>query len=261
MKILITNDDGISSRGIKALWELALEFASEVLVVAPNKGYSGMSHAITMDTPIFVDQLRDQTLDNGKRLTLYSCSGSPVDCVKIALDEIWRDTLPDMVLSGINHGSNSNISVLYSGTMGAATEGALYQIPSIGFSLCTHNTEASLDATIHYAREIIKKALALPPLTPTLCWNVNIPNIPQSQINGVKFTRQTMGLWREDFMHNQDPRGRDYYWMNGRFYSGEPEAQDCDMYWLGQGYITILPVMMDMTNHKFLAEYGTQFEQ
>lgn len=259
MTILISNDDGIDAPGIRALTDLALEFADRVVVVAPNRCFSGMSHAITMHSPIFVDKVLDTTYDNGKHLEMYATNGSPVDCIKIALDEIIKHELPDMILSGINHGSNSNISVIYSGTMGAATEGAFYNIPSIGFSLTTHDQSADLTPTIHFARQVITKALSYPALTPTLCWNVNIPNLPLEQIKGITFARQTVGLWREDFLHNRDPRGKDYYWMSGRFYNSEPGATQSDEYQLSEGWVTIVPVQMDLTNYRFLEDNNWTF--
>ncbi len=259
MKILVTNDDGFDSPGIRALWELALEFADEVMVIAPDRSYSGMSHAITMYEPLFVRVEREETRENGKKLIVYSTNGSPVDCVKLAVDEIYNGEEPDMIFSGINHGSNSNISVLYSGTIGAATEGALYDIASIGFSLCSHSYEADLAPSIHFGRKIIEKALSLPALTPTLCWNVNFPPLPLQEIKGIKFARQTRGLWREEFEENTDPRGRKYYWMNGGFYNAEPEASDSDEAALAQGYVTIVPLQLDLTNYAFLNAHGTEF--
>lgn len=259
MTILISNDDGIDAPGIKALTDVALEFADRVVVVAPNRCFSGMSHSITMHSPLFVDKLTDTTDENGKRLERYSTNGSPVDCIKIALDEILKQELPDLILSGVNHGSNSNISVIYSGTMGAATEGAFYGIPSIGFSLTTHDYSADLAPTMHFARQVITKALSYPALTPTLCWNVNIPALPLEQIKGITFARQTVGLWREDFIYNQDPRGRGYYWMSGRFYNAEPGAEQSDEHRLAQGMVTIVPVQMDLTDYRFLEDNNWTF--
>ncbi len=257
MRIFITNDDGVSSRGIEALWNLALEFADEVMVLAPNTGFSGMSHAITMNSPLYVDKVIDEVRPDGKKLTVYSTNGSPVDCVKLALDDIWKGVEFDLVLSGINHGSNNNISVIYSGTMGAAMEGAFYKIPSIGFSLYTHDTSADLSAVVHYGREIIKKAIALPALTPTLCWNVNVPTLPLSEIKGVEFTRQSKGVWFEEFDSRVTPHGKPYKWMNGAFHNYEPEATDNDEYFIHRGYVTIVPVQIDMTDYKFLeSEYA-----
>ncbi len=259
MKILISNDDGVTAPGIKALWELALEFADEVLVVAPDRVFSGMSHAITMHSPLFLEKLVDEVRNDGKKLTVYSTNGSPVDCIKLALDEIIRNDMPDLILSGINHGSNSNISVVYSGTMGAATEGAFYGIPSIGFSLCSHDETKDLTAVIDYGRKIIAKAIEMPQLNPTLCWNVNVPDIPYDKIKGVKFARQTKGVWREEFQPNIDPHGRKYYWMSGGFHNAESGTEGADETLLAQGYITILPVQMDLTDYTFLNKYGTEF--
>lgn len=260
MTILITNDDGIHAPGIKAITELALEFADKVVVVAPDKCYSGMSHSITMHSPLFLECLQDETFENGKKLQRYSLTGAPVDCVKFALDEILKEEgLPDMLFSGINHGSNSNISIIYSGTMGAATEGAFYGIPSIGFSLMSHDEKSDLTPTLYYARKIIEKALTYPSLTPTLCWNVNVPHLKFEEIKGIRFARQTVGVWKEDFARNQDPRGRNYYWMRGRFENQEPGAENSDEKVLSDGYISIVPVQMDMTNYTFLESEGFEF--
>lgn len=246
MKILITNDDGVNAPGIKVLTDIAMTIADEVTVVAPNECYSGMSHAITMQRPLFVEKIHQ---DGG--LTIYSCTGSPVDCIKVALDELLKDNEPDMILSGINHGSNSNISVIYSGTMGAATEGAFYGIPSVGLSYTDHDLGADLTAAKFYAEKAIRMAIEQPSQTPTLCWNVNIPNIAFKNIQGIRFARQTRGVWREDFEKRQDPRGRDYYWMSGKFYNAEPEATDTDEWALANGYVAIVPVQMDLTNYTF----------
>ncbi len=259
MKILVTNDDGVTSPGIKALWELALEFGDEVFVLAPNRGYSGMSHAITMTEPIYLDSVLEETTPEGKHLKVYSTNGSPVDCIKLALDELYDNERPDLILSGVNHGSNSNISIIYSGTMGAASEGAFYGIPSLGFSLCSHDHSEDLSAVTHFGRQIIAKALTYPQMHPTLCWNVNIPVAPIEEIKGIKFTRQTVGFWQETFTENINPLGRKYYWMHGAFTNQEPEVRDNDEWLLSENYITIVPVQMDMTNYKFLEAYGSEF--
>lgn len=248
MKILITNDDGFQAPGIKMLTEVALKFADMVVVVAPTKSYSGMSHSITMQSPLFVT-----TEYQDERLLIYSCTGSPVDCIKIALDELIKHDMPDLILSGVNHGSNANISIIYSGTMGAATEGAFYGIPSIGLSYTDHDEAADLTTARHWA----EKAIALYLENPRgVCWNVNIPNIPLEQVKGCRFCRQTRGVWREDFVKREDPRGRSYYWMSGRFYNAEPEATDSDEWGLANGYVTIVPVKMDLTDYDNLQSEG-----
>lgn len=251
MRALITNDDGLGSRGIKALTDIACRYFDDVWVVSTDKGNSGMSHAITMPFPIFVDPVKEE---NG--LHIYKTTGTPADCVKIAVDYLMEDRIePDMILSGINHGSNSNASVLYSGTIGAAMEGAFYRIPSLGFSLTDHNPDAPLFAAIHYTDYIVRKVLEMDTEKKRgLCLNVNIPPLPLSEIKGVKVARQNMGCWREDFKRGEDPRGRKYVWMRGQFYSREPEAEDTDDWLLSQGYVTMVPIKVDLTDHQRLQE-------
>ncbi|MFI3295576.1 MAG: 5'/3'-nucleotidase SurE [Rikenellaceae bacterium] len=255
MTILITNDDGFDARGIEVLTLIAREFAQRVVVVAPNRGYSGMSHSINMDRPIFVDPqplvVEGEVVEG---VELFVCTGAPVDCVKVALDAILKDQRVDLLLSGINHGSNSNMSVIYSGTMGAATEGSLYGIPSIGFSLLNHSADACFDSAAVWVRRVLQKVLSLDPVELRgLCLNVNIPDLPLEQIKGLKFTRQTIGNWIEDFQPRYDPRGRLYYWMTGRFINHEPEdATDNDEWALRNGYVAAVPVQMDLTDHSRL---------
>lgn len=257
MKIFITNDDGFDAKGIEVLTEVAREFSDCVTVVAPDRTYSGMSHSITMHSPLFVERRKNMP----KGVVSYICIGSPVDCVKVGLDELIKDALPDVILSGINHGSNSNISVIYSGTMGAATEGAFYGIPSIGFSLTDHDLDADFDAAISWVRKVIKMVVDMPvEQRRGLCLNVNIPAIDASEIKGIKFCRQTKGCWREDFVSREDPRGRDYYWMSGRFYNDEPLAEDTDEWALANGYVAIVPVQMDLTDYQRL-EYLKKCER
>lgn len=251
MKILITNDDGFDSKGIEALLDLALEFSDNITLVAPDKTYSGMSHSITMHHPLFLE--RNKVAPKG--VNFYICAGAPVDCVKIALDEIM-DSMPDLILSGINHGSNANISVVYSGTMGAATEGAFYGIPSIGFSLTDHSLDADFDAAVVYARKVIQMVVDMDDAQKKgLCLNVNVPNMALDEIKGIKFCRQTKGVWREKFVARQDPHNRDYYWMSGGFVNAEPEATDTDEWALANGYVAIVPVQMDFTDYKRLEQF------
>jgi len=242
--ILITNDDGVTSKGIKALIELAREFG-DVAVVAPDKSYSGMSHAITMHNPLFVTKI-----DLGQDYPIFSVAGSPVDCVKLGMDELLADRQIDLVLSGINHGANSNVSVIYSGTLGAATEGAICGITSIGFSLTDSSIDADFTTAVHYGREVLKWVLGMAPETSrNLCLNVNVPNIPAQDIKGIKICRQTRGCWREKFISRTDPQQRAYYWMSGAFYNSEPEDAQTDEWGLANGYVTIVPVQMDLTDY------------
>lgn len=253
--IFVTNDDGVQAAGIAALILLAEEFG-DVVAIAPNESYSGMSHAITMHRPLFVSRVTSQP-----GLDVYSCTGTPVDCVKLGFDEILKERVPDLVLSGINHGSNANISVIYSGTMGAATEAAFYGVPSIGFSLTDHSPAADFTAAVHYAREIITQVLAMTAKQKRgLCLNVNVPNIPLDDVKGVKVCRQTRGNWREEFIGRTDPHNRDYYWMSGRFYNFEPEAEDTDEWALSRGYVTVVPVQMDLTDYTRLDNLRASIE-
>lgn len=245
--ILITNDDGVRAKGINLLYQAAMAYG-DVVVIAPDECYSGMSHAITMHSPLFVNKLQESD-----GCTIYSCKGTPVDCIKIGLDSILLDSAPDLILSGINHGSNSNVSVIYSGTMGAASEGAMYKIPSIGFSLTDHDPDADFSGAIHYAAKIIEMVMNLP-APKGLCLNVNVPNIPLDQIEGIRICRQTMGNWREDFIHRLDPHGRDYYWMSGAFYNSEPLAEDTDEWALANKFVSVVPIQMDLTDYTRMAE-------
>lgn len=245
MHILITNDDGVNALGINELVKVALTYG-RVTMVAPDECYSGMSHSINMAKPLFVEKRWQDD-----QLTIYSCTGSPVDCVKIALDEILKNDPVDLLLSGINHGSNANISVIYSGTMGAATEGALYGVPSIGFSLTDHDPKANFSESKIYIHKIIQRVIAMPDKR-GLCLNVNFPNIPV--IRGIKVCRQTRGNWRENFVKHSDPRGRDYYWMSGAFENHEPEAEDTDEWALAQGYASVVPVQVDFTDYGRIRE-------
>lgn len=243
--IFITNDDGVDAKGIGVLISIARPYG-DVVVIAPDKTYSGMSHAITMHNPLFLE-----TRHTEPGLGVYCCWGSPVDCIKIGLDELLRQTPPDLILSGINHGSNSNISVVYSGTMGAATEGIFYGIPAIGFSLTDHDPDADFSGVERFAPQIIEMVLN-DPNPQGLCLNVNVPHIPASEIKGIRYCRQTRGTWREDFVHRTDPRGRDYYWMRGAFYNEEPHNEETDEWALSHGYVAIVPIQMDLTDYRRL---------
>lgn len=242
--IFVTNDDGVDARGLAAAIEVTRELA-DVVVIAPERSHSGGSHSITMYNPLYLRTVRKEP-----GLEIYACSGTPVDCVKMAFDHLLVGRLPDLTVSGINHGSNSAISVLYSGTMGAAIEASFYGAPSVGLSLTDHSADADFGEAKIVARSIIERllkgGLELP-----LCLNVNIPNVPQ--VRGMRVCRQNDGYWREEFVCRRDPRGREYYWLTGDFYNAEPEATDTDEAALRQGYASIVPIQVDMTNHKQVA--------
>jgi 5'-nucleotidase len=244
--ILVTNDDGIHARGLQALISLVRPYG-RIFVIAPEEGQSGMSHAITVKYPIRVRKLSEED-----GLVTYSSNGTPVDCVKLALNKLL-DRRPDLIVSGINHGSNSSSSVIYSGTMAAAIEGCINGIPSIGFSLLDYSPDANFDSVLRYAREILEKSLerGIPADT---CLNVNFPVNTFKKIRGIRVCRQNRGVWREEFDHRQDPQNRDYYWLTGEFHDLEPEARDTDEYALNNNYVSIVPVHIDLTAYRAMDE-------
>lgn len=239
--ILVTNDDGYHANGIKALVESISDFG-QVLVVAPHLPQSGMGHAITINHP-----LRLQTLNDFGDIEAYSCSGTPVDCVKLAIYGILKRK-PDLIVSGINHGANFSVNVLYSGTMSAAVEGAIEGIPSIGFSLLDHSADADFSACKKYVRTVVKQLLEKG-MSPNTCLNVNIPAVSAEHIQGIRICRQGVGHWQDEFIERKDPSGRSYYWMSGAF--GEMDkSEDSDNWALQHHYVSIVPVQFDMTAHQ-----------
>lgn len=249
--ILLTNDDGVAAKGLAALVEMVKPYG-RVVVVAPEAANSGMSHAITVDQPL---RLRAVKVDED--VAIYACTGTPADCVKMAMSHVVSDT-PDLIVSGINHGSNSSISVVYSGTLGAASEGCLYNIPSVGFSLLSHRSDADFSASIHFGQRIIEKVLANKPASRTYL-NVNIPNLPIGEMKGIKLCRQTSGVYREEYEKRTDPHGQEYYWLTGTFINEEPAATDTDEYALAQGYVAVVPLHPDMTAYSELDRMRKQW--
>lgn len=240
--ILVVNDDGITAPGIKALLSVAKEFG-ETVVVAPDKPQSGMGHAITINSTLHVEKT---DVDNN---LAYSCSGTPVDCVKIAVNKLLPRK-PDLIVSGINHGSNSSINVIYSGTMSAAVEGSIESIPSVGFSLLNHSIDADFTAAKYYAKNIIKLMLESNQ-NKNLCLNVNIPNLKLDLIAGAKVCKQAKGNWHEEYDERVDPFGRTYYWLTGKFVIDD-NGTDTDEWALNNGYVSIVPVQPDITDYKVL---------
>ena len=248
--IFLTNDDSYRSKGFEAAIEVARRFG-RVIAVAPEAPQSGMSQAITIHTPLRLNKVREE-----EGITVYSLNGTPVDCVKIAFDYLLTDEKIDLAISGINHGSNAAINVLYSGTMGAAIEASFYNIPSIGLSLTDHDPNADFEGAVKYGTEIIEKVLGGNIELP-YCLNINIPNIPCSEIKGIRPSRQTRGFWREEFYPRTDPHGRQYFWLTGGFQNSEPAAEDSDEWALANGYVAIVPVQVDMTEYKRLEQLKT----
>ncbi len=243
--ILVTNDDGVMAPGIRHLVKFMLELG-DVVVVAPDKPQSGMGHAVTITLPIRLEKI---TVNSGH--DEYSCSGTPVDCVKLAVNKVLKRK-PDLLVSGINHGANSSISVIYSGTMSAAIEGAMETIPSIGFSLLDYRFDADFMQARKYVQRIASNVLQHG-LPKGICLNVNIPAIKEKEIKGVKVCRQARGNWEEEFDHRQDPRGKDYYWLTGRFALHE-NSNETDEWALSNNYISVVPTQFDFTAHNLIQE-------
>lgn len=244
--ILVTNDDGITSLGIKTLVEIMTQLG-EVVVVAPNSPQSGMGHAITMGEP-----LRLYKTDIFEGVDEYECSGTPVDCVKLAKHHVLKDRKIDLVVSGINHGSNSSINVLYSGTMSAAIEGAVEGIPSIGFSLCDFREDAHFDHAKEAIYRITKEALTRG-IPKGSALNVNIPAFNGGEIKGIKVCRQADARWHEKFDQRQDPHGRNYFWMSGEFVNLDSEKESTDEWAIENGFISIVPCQFDLTSYKAIS--------
>lgn len=246
--ILISNDDGIHAPGILALIEVARHFG-DITIVAPDSAQSGMGHAISIGRP-----LRVYTEEMPFNLHGYAVSGTPADCVKLATG-VLMDHDPDLILSGINHGENSSVSSIYSGTLSAAREGAMQGIPAIGFSLCNYQHEADMTAAKSIVRTIVEQALKQP-LQGGHLLNVNIPDAAISDMKGIKVTRMAMGRWVEEFDERVDPYGRKYYWLTGNFASKD-KGEDTDIYALRHNYVSVTPMSHDLTAHESLSHYNT----
>lgn len=240
--ILITNDDGVSAPGIKALVD-AVKDLGKVYVVAPDKPQSGMGHAITINHPLRLSQV---TYFGDDVAEAWQVNGTPVDCVKLAVDRVLHGH-PTICLSGINHGANHSINVIYSGTMSAALEAAIEGIPSIGFSLLDFSVEADFSAAKVYVKKIVQAFLAQT-LEPHTCLNVNIPAVPENLIQGVKVCRQAYAKYEENFEERKDPSGKSYYWLTGAFVNFDKQ-KDSDVWALENNYVSIVPVTFDLTNY------------
>ncbi len=239
--ILITNDDGIVAPGIRALVEVARKFG-EVLVVAPDSPQSGQGHAITLNQPLKLRKVK--VFDE---VDAYECTGTPVDCVKLAKNVLLKGQKIDLCISGINHGANSALNILYSGTMSAAMEASIEKIDSIGFSLLDFSFEADFTGAKYYAEKIIRSVLEQP-MGDCKLLNVNIPACPLEEIKGMKVCRQGNGTWVEDFQEGHDPRGEKYYWLTGKFVSFEDEGdKNNDIWALKNNYVSIVPSGHDLT--------------
>ncbi|MDX2045745.1 MAG: 5'/3'-nucleotidase SurE [Chitinophagaceae bacterium] len=249
--ILITNDDGVTAPGIRHLID-AVKDLGKVVVVAPDKPQSGMGHAITIGFPL---RLHPVKLTDG--VEAWSCSGTPVDCVKLAVDKILHRK-PDLCLSGINHGANHSINVIYSGTMSAAIEAAIESIPSVGFSLLDYSLEADFSGAKKFARIIVEELLAQK-LDKHICLNVNFPSVSESLIKGIKVCRQAYAKYEEDFNERHDPTGKKYYWLTGDFVNFD-KGKDTDVWALDHNYVSVVPVQFDLTNYQLKTKLEKSFK-
>ena len=247
--ILVTNDDGILAPGIRALIEVMSEIG-EVVVVAPDSPQSAMGHAITINSILTLNKISA----NNATLLEYSCSGTPVDCVKMAVNEVLKRK-PDLCVSGINHGSNSSINVIYSGTMSAAIEAGIEGINAIGFSLCDYEWNADFETIKPYVKQIALEVLKNKlPIGTVL--NVNFPKLKFDDLKGIKICRQANAMWQEQFDKRISPIGKEYYWLSGKFVNFD-KGEDTDEWALANGYVSIVPTQFDMTAHHSIGVLNT----
>ncbi len=241
--ILVSNDDGYKAKGINVLVEVLKEFG-DVVVVAPHTGRSGKGCSITSETPIKVWEVSSQP-----GVTVYACTGTPSDCIKLACHDIVPRT-PNLIIGGINHGDNSAVNAHYSGTMGVVIEGCMKNIPSIAFSICSHDEDADFIPTYPYIRKIVAEVLRRG-LPQGSCLNVNFPDSPSYA--GLKVCRQAVGQWVNEWEAHEHPRGGRWWWLTGEFVHNESDAQ-ADKVALENNYVTITPTTIDFTDYSLLAE-------
>lgn len=250
--ILISNDDGITAPGIRVLVE-EMSRLGEVVVVAPNSPQSGMGHAITIG-----ETLRLVTSDIFDGTPSYECSGTPADCIKLAKHHILHDRSPDLVVSGVNHGSNTSVSVLYSGTMSAAIEAAIEGLPAIGFSLCDYSHDAEFDHIRDYIREIASGVLKKG-LKEGVALNVNFPAKKEEPIKGIRMCRQAIAKWKEEFDERVDPQGKPYFWLTGRFINNDI-SEDTDEWAIANNFVSVVPCHYDFTHYESINTLKNTFE-
>ncbi|MBO4580976.1 MAG: 5'/3'-nucleotidase SurE [Bacteroidales bacterium] len=245
--ILLTNDDGVDAKGIRVLLDIAKEFG-RVVMVAPAVGRSGMSHAITFNTP-----LRLKRIYQDPNVEIYRCSGTPADCVKLAQRYLLKNEKIDLLVSGINQGSNTSASTHYSGTVAAAMEGCINGLKAVAFSIVNYSSPFNCDAALEAAKKIIPLLLEND-LPKHVCLNVNIPNIPASDIKGYKITRQANNYWIEDMQERKDPMDRPYFWMSGDMYKAD-KGRDTDQWAVEHNYVSVTPIKSDMTAYEAMEEF------
>ncbi|WP_209332193.1 5'/3'-nucleotidase SurE [Lunatimonas salinarum] len=250
--ILVSNDDGITSRGIRVLVDIMKDLG-EVVVVAPDSPQSGMGHAITIGNTL---RLSEEEIFHD--VVAYKSSGTPADCVKLAKHYVLKEKKPDLVVSGINHGSNTSISVLYSGTMSAAIEGAIEGLPSIGFSLCDYSSKADFSHVEDYVRTISEQVLQNG-IPKGVALNVNFPPKRNEPLRGIKICRQARAKWQEDFDERYDPNGRKYFWMAGNFVNFD-KGEDNDEWAIANNYVSVVPCQFDLTAHHAISQINNDWD-
>ena len=253
LEILVTNDDGFRARGIEVLQEMLREYGN-VTVVAPYEPQSGKSTSLTLDKPLMIDVVKKEAASGTLgSLRVYSLTGTPADCAKMGINiHIREGRMPDLLVSGINHGSNASAASIYSGTLGATAEGTLYGIPSVGLSINTHDPEPDFEGTLHYAHWILDRVLE-DGMRKGIYLNVNFPAIPKDQIRGIRMARQGAGRWVREFDHRVTLRGKHYFWMVGDFEDQEAVgAPDADHHLVDSGYVAIVPHRVDTTDYEEL---------
>jgi 5'-nucleotidase len=250
--ILVSNDDGITSKGIRVLVSV-MKKIGEVIVVAPDSPQSGMGHAITIG-----ETLRLVEEDIFPDIQAYKSSGTPADCVKLAKHYVLKNRTPDLVVSGVNHGSNTSISVLYSGTMSAAIEGAIEGFPSIGFSLCDYSSKADFSHIEEWIEKIARQVLENG-IPKGIALNVNFPPKQNQPIQGIKIVRQADARWQEEFSERYDPTGRKYFWMAGNFVNFD-KGEDNDEWAIANNFISIVPCQYDLTAHHAISQINKDWD-
>jgi 5'-nucleotidase len=245
--LLISNDDGYHSKGLKCLIEMVRPLG-EIIVVAPESARSGYSGAFSVTTPL---RLKLRRKEEG--MTMYSCNGTPVDCVKLALSEVCPRR-PDMVIGGINHGDNASVNTHYSGTMGVTLEGCMKYIPSVAFSLCDHSDEADFSPMKKIVYSITQKILSSG-LPDGVCLNINFPLV--EKYKGIKVCRMAKGTWGKEVVRMHHPRDFDYFWLVGEYTNDEPQSEDTDNYALTHGYVAITPTKVDVTSYEMIEKMRT----
>ncbi len=256
LEILVTNDDGYTSKGIGLVAQILSEYGN-VTVVAPKHPQSGKSAALTLDNPLRCSIIDASESVHGTKITTYALDGTPADCVKWAANFIYTDMKPHLIVSGINHGANTSAASVYSGTLGAAAEGCLYGVPSIGISIDTHHPAPDFSAVEKYLPQIIGNIICNR-LRYGIYLNINFPNLPADKVKGLRMASQGRGRWVREFNRRTDPKGRDYYWMTGNFEDMENSSTG-DHKLVAQGYIAVVPHKVDTTDYAYMEELGRKW--